>query len=228
LTVLSLALLLGGCAVRTGSPVPQPVTPQAWSRQDDGIRTDRADLARWWSDFRDPLLDSLIERAVRGNLDLRIAEERVREARATRGYTAATRQLPNTGLDGGFTQTRRSSGSIPSLGEPSDERNLNPRQYGMYQVGFDASYELDLFGGGRASVSAAEADAQAAEENLRNTRVSVIAEVARNYLELREAQERLAVARNTLAGQQELVRLTSLREQAGFANNLDVTRAQAL
>jgi len=229
-TVMSLALLLGGCAVRTRPQSAHPVTPETWSQQGDGFQTGQADLTQWWKGFQDPVLDSLIERAVRGNLDLRIAEERVREARATRGYTAATRQLPNTGLDGGFTQTRRSSRSpvVPSLGDTSGGRDLVPNQYGMYQAGFDASYELDLFGGGRASVSAAEADAQAAEESLRHTRVSVIAEMARNYVELRESQERLEVARKTLAGQQELLRLTSLREQAGFANDLEVTRARAL
>jgi NodT family efflux transporter outer membrane factor (OMF) lipoprotein len=208
--LVAAALLLSGCAVRTSSRTPQTPLPPAFAaaRQDDSVRADKADLSAWWKEFRDPVLDSLVDRAVKGNIDLRIAAERVREARATRGYTAAARQLPNTGLSGGYSDRSNSETS-------------------MYQTGFDASYEFDLFGGARASIRAADADAQATEEAMRNTLVTVAAETARNYLELREAQERLAVARKNLKAQEEVLRLTELRRNAGLTSDFDTTRARA-
>ena len=92
LVIAAVTLLLAGCGVRTAGRVPTPALPKAYAagRQDAAVQADKADLAEWWKTFHDPLLDSLVERAVAGNLDLRIAQERVREARATRSYTSAT------------------------------------------------------------------------------------------------------------------------------------------
>lgn len=207
-------LLLAGCGVRRTGRVPTPSLPEAYAagRQDAAVRTDKADLAEWWKTFRDPLLDSLVERAVAGNLDLRMARERVREARATRGYTAATRRLPDAGLSGGYSD--RGSGGLS-------------QNSGLYQTGFDAAYEVDIFGGAGASVRAAEADAQATEEAARDTLVTVAAETARNYLELRQAQERLQLAGQTLKAQEETLRLTELRRNAGLTSDFDTTRAKA-
>ena len=204
------ALTISGCAVRTPHRTPVPSLPEAYTAAEQvaSVRFDKADLATWWREFKDPTLDSLIERGVAGNLDVKIAQERVREARATRGYTAATRQLPNTGMNGGYSDR-----STPGAG--------------MFQTGFDTSYELDLFAGARASVKAADADAEASEENVRNTLVTVVAETARNYLELRETQERLALSKNTLAAQEEALRLAELRRNAGLTSTLDTARATA-
>jgi NodT family efflux transporter outer membrane factor (OMF) lipoprotein len=209
--VAAAAALLSGCAARSAGRVPSPPVPEVYhaGQQDPGITAERADLARWWMEFEDPLLDSLVERAAAGNFDLKIARERVREARATRGYTAATKRLPNTDLGGGYSDTNRSAGA------------------GLYQTGFDASYELDIFGGGRASVRASEADAQAAEEAVLNTLVTVVSETARNYLELRETQQRLDVARKTLKAQEESLRLAEVRRSAGLTSDFDATRARA-
>lgn len=214
------ALLLGGCAVRTQSRTPAPPVPAAYAagQSDPAVRADSTDLNDWWKNFRDPLLDSLIERTVAGNIDLRIAQERVREARATRGYTAATRRLPDAGITGGYSD--RGGGGNSS-------QNLVSRGSGLYQSGFDAAYELDLFGGARASVRAAEADAQAAEESMRNTLVTAVSETAQNYLELRETQNRLEVARQTLKAQEETLRLLELRRDAGLIPDFDAVRARA-
>jgi NodT family efflux transporter outer membrane factor (OMF) lipoprotein len=210
------ALLLGGCAVRSSREAPPPALPESYAAAGDlGAAADPRILAQWWKDFGDPLLDSLIERTVSGNLDLRIAEERVREARATRGYTAATRRSPNAGVSGGYSDRSGGRQEFTSSGT------------GLYNTGFDASYELDLFGGARASVRAAEADARATEEGMRHVLVTAVAETARNYMELRESQERLEVARKTLATQEEALRLTELRRKAGLTSDFDTTRAKA-
>ena len=212
-------LLLAGCArVRTSTPTPAAPLPGAYAagQQDGAIRMDKADLSRWYRSFGDPLLDSLVERAVAGNLDLRIARERAREARAVRGYTAATRRLPDAGLSGGASER---GGGMSS--------NFGSRDSNLYQTGFDASYELDLFGGARAGVAAADADAQATDEAARNALVTVVAETARSYLELRQAQERLEVARQSLHAQEESLRLTELRRDAGLTSDFDTTRAKA-
>ncbi len=214
------AVVLSGCAVRTNARVPAVGMPAGYSApQDATVQTSAADLASWWKSFQDPTLNSLVDRAVKGNIDLRIARERVREARAVRGYTSASRQLPNTGITGGYTER---SGSSRGSNFISTGNNTS-----LYQTGFDASYELDLFGGARASVKAAEADAQATEEAVRNTLVSVAAETARNYMDLRAAQERLAVAQKNLKAQEETLRLTDLRKNAGLVSDLDTSRARA-
>ncbi len=219
LVIAAAALLLAGCGVRTAARVPTPALPKAFAArsQDAAVNGDTADLAQWWKNFKDPLLDSLVERAVAGNLDLRTAQERVREARATRSYTSATRRLPDTGITGGYSD--RGGGGAA--------RSFLTRDSGLYQTGFDAAYEIDIFGGARASVRAAEADAQATEEAARGTLVSVTAETAGAYLDLRQAQERLEVARKTLQAQEESLRLTEIRRNAGLTSDFDVTRAKA-
>ncbi len=211
------SLVLTGCAVRTTSRAKPPAMPESYvtGMQDASIKTDRADLAKWWQDFNDPLLNSLVDRAVAGNIDLKIAQERIREARATRGYTVATRQLPQAGLTGGYSESHRGGNSLGSAGS------------GLFQTGFDASYEIDLFGGARASVIAATADAQATEEAMRNTLVTVAAETARNYLELRAAQERLDVSKKALSAQEKTLELTELRRKAGLTSEFDTERAKA-
>ncbi len=213
-----LTVTLTGCAVRTSYKTPTPPVPAGYAggAEDRAISNRTADLTKWWENFNDPLLDSLIDRVIAGNIDLKIAQERIREARSTANYTSATRRLPNTGVSGGYSD--RSSGA---------NRNFTTTGSSLYQTGFDASYELDLFGGARASVTAAKADAAATEEAMRNTLVSVTAETARNYLELRRAQERLEVARKNLKAQEETLRLTEIRRDAGLVSNFDATRAKA-
>jgi NodT family efflux transporter outer membrane factor (OMF) lipoprotein len=217
LPVAAAGFVLSGCAVRTTARVPQISTPAGYSaaEHDPSMRAEAADLKEWWTSFNDSTLDSLVERAIRGNIDLRIAQERVREARATRGYTAATRRLPDLGMSGGYSDRSSSNQNFASGGN------------GLFQTGFDASYELDFFGGARASVSAAEADALAAEEAARASQVTVVSEVARSYMELRQLQERLELARKSLESQKEILRLTELRRQAGLTTELDVARATA-
>jgi outer membrane protein, multidrug efflux system len=105
--------------------------------------------------------------------------------------------------------------------------SLIPNTYGSYQPYFDASYELDLFGGVRRQVEAASAEAQSYEENLRNTLVSAVAEVARDYLQLRQNQEQLATARRALASREDTLKITQVRYKAGLVTDLDLANAAA-
>jgi multidrug efflux system outer membrane protein len=162
----------------------------------------RATLATWWTTFNDSKLSSLIERAAAGNLDLKKARARVREARARRGIAEAGLQ-PTVSFSGSPTWNN----TIGYSG--TNDANIlsaeNPTN--LYSVNFDAAWELDIFGGVRRSVEAAEGDLQASEEDLRNVLVSLLSEVALNYVDVRVYQDRLAVADSNLRSQSETCQL---------------------
>jgi outer membrane protein TolC len=170
-------------------------------------------LAAWWKTLNDPELSSLIDHAVLGNLDLKTAIARVREARARRGIAKAD-LFPTADATGSASWSRinRNEGSSTS----SD----------FYAAGFDAGWELDIFGGVRRSVEAAEADFQASEENLRNVLVSLLAEVALNYIDVRTSQLQIAVAEANLEAQSETYQLTQWRYEAGLSDELAVQQAR--
>ena len=188
---------------------------------------DAAAAAAWWRLFRDPLLDALIERAVKSNLDLLQADTRIREARAVR-ILARAELFPR--IDSGFDY-RRSSGAAGVSGGPEGESLIGSAggsgSRGQWQGGFDASWEIDLFGRVRRSVEASEADLAAAEEGRRAVLVSVTAEVARNYAELRGFQRELAVTEDNIVIQKKSVELSRQRHAAGFVGYLDVANAEA-
>jgi len=200
LTVMLAALITGGC-VTVGHDYKRPDLPESgsWNGEMAGgleAKTPATgSLARWWAGLRDPLLTSLIERAVAGNHDLKEARAKVREARARRGI-AGGGQFP--ALDATGSGTRRRGSEETGSSETRD----------LYSTGFDASWELDIFGGVRRSVEAAEADLQAENEGLRDVLVSLISEVALNYVEVRTYQARLAVAEENLKAEEETCQLT--------------------
>jgi NodT family efflux transporter outer membrane factor (OMF) lipoprotein len=178
--------------------------------------------AAWWDGFDDPQLGDLVERAVVQNHDLRIATAAVREARALRVETMLD-LAPTVTSAGGFTQSRISSDNVRtsgSLGEIDRDR-------GLYDAGFDASWELDLFGRVRRSVEASTADLVATEGRLRDVLVSIQAEVARAYMDLRGAQLRLDVAERNAANQQSTYDLTIALLEGGRGTELDTARAEA-
>lgn len=214
-------LLLSGCAVGPDHAPPNAPNQSAWPAPlEAGVSTEAADLRAWWSGFHDPILDSLIDRAFAGSLDLREAAARVKEARALRGLATADR-LPAVDARGSGTLRRSSGNSFGGPGGPPGEES------DLYDAGFDASWELDLFGGVRRSIEAADADAAAAVESQRDARVVLAAEVARNYILYRSAQARLGIARQNVQAQQETLDLSSDRFNAGIASELDVARARA-
>ncbi len=216
---LLMALLLGGCAtVGPDYRAPEPQLPAAWSRGAiEAARPERPsaeELAQWWQRFDDPLLATLVTDALAAGLDIRDAEARLREARASRGVAAADR-FPT--LSASASASRNRSSSESGSGRASD----------LYAAGFDASWELDLFGATRRAVEAADADVGAAEADLQDAQVTLAAEVALSYVELRTYQARLAIARQNLASQTETYQLTSWRAQAGLTTELDVAQARS-
>jgi NodT family efflux transporter outer membrane factor (OMF) lipoprotein len=220
-----LALLLAGlagCAVRPDYILPQISAPQSWHAElGGGATADQADpltLASWWTALNDPILTSLIDRAVQGNLDLKKARARVREARARRGINQAD-LFPTLNATGSATYSR-GSGSVSTA---QGSYAITARD--SYSVGLDASWELDVFGGVRRSIEAATADLQASGEDLRNVLVSLLGEVALNYIEARTFQARLAIAEANLAAQVETYELTAVRVEAGLTTALDVEQA---
>jgi outer membrane protein, multidrug efflux system len=169
-------------------------------------------LASWWTILNDPLLSNLINRAVSGNLDLKKAKARVREARARRGLAMAD-FFPVIDADGSAARNRGSE----SLG--TGETTV------LYNAGFDASWELDIFGGIRRSVEASEADLGASREDLRDILISLIGEVAQNYIEMRTYQTRLAAMEANAGTLEETLQMASWRFEAGLIDDLALEQA---
>jgi multidrug efflux system outer membrane protein len=208
-----------GCTVGPDRRTPVVPLPDTWSAlPESGVSAQSVSLTQWWTNLNDPELNSLIDRAVQSNLDLQIAQGRIREARALRGVAAAD-VWPTLNVDGAYTRKRGSqnAGAVSSAGIDTD----------LFQSGFDAVWELDVFGRVRRAIEAAEATKRSAEENRRDVLVSLVAEVARNYVELRGVQQQLTVVRNTIAAQSQTVDLTRARFDAGLTSALDVAQAEA-
>ena len=223
----ALALVLfQGCAVGPNYQPPKTAAPAQWSAPLAGGETNlEPSLASWWKSFNDPQLDSLVERAVNSNHDLRIAGARVREARAL--YRIASSQLWPTVDAGGSYARQNQSKNQPVLGSLPMPSGI-PFENNVYQAGFDASWEIDVFGGNRRAVEAGKAEVAAAEFGRRNVLVTLLGEVARNYVELRGCQRRLEIANKNLKTQEEALALTQDRFKNGLTSDLDVQQAATL
>jgi NodT family efflux transporter outer membrane factor (OMF) lipoprotein len=217
------------CAVGPDFKKPAPEAPEAWTGQagapeaGPGQPVEPAELAQWWRLFDDPLLVSLVEEALAANLDLKTAETQLRQARAARGV-AVGGLFPAVTASGAYLREQMSNapGSNPSSKQTA---NLNPVQ-DLFQSGLDAVWELDLFGGQRRQVEAAGAGVQAAVENIRDVRVSTIAEVALDYIQLRGAQRQIAIAQDNLKAQRVIAAITRRLKNAGFDSALDLANAE--
>src|SRR5499425_194729 len=230
-TLIGFFLFAAGCAVGPNYQNPDLPVPSTWiEAQQKGVQVRPTELTRWWTSFNDPLLDSLIERAVQSNLDLRIAEARIREARGAR-VLAAAGFWPTVNVSSAYSWNRASGNAIGSPTQNGGAVAAAPSnaklEQNFYQTGFDASWEIDVFGGVRRSVEAADATLQATVEDRRDVLVTLLGEVARNYIDLRGFQRRLAVARDNLKTQQDTLELTQVRFQAGLASDLDVAQQEA-
>ncbi|MFN7020807.1 MAG: efflux transporter outer membrane subunit [Phycisphaerales bacterium] len=221
-------LWIGGCAVGPDYQRPEPAAPMRGEFSSKAESVERSSTVgaalpdpAWWGVLNDPTLTSLIGDAIVANYDLRIAESRVRQARAARGI-AESAGLPQVG-SGASYQRSRDSENVPqgSFGNNSSSGR------DTYFAGLDASWELDFFGGIRRSVEAATADVQAAEETRRDVLVTLTAEVASNYVELRGVQRRIAVTQDNINVQTETLELVRSRFNAGLVSELDVAQATA-
>lgn len=217
--LIILTMALPACTVGPDYHPPQVETPERWSGEAQGVvAADAIAVARWWTLFCDAQLDGLIDRAVVANKDLGIAAARIREARARRGIIAAD-GLPAVDVSGAYARSRRSENSS------SGTESVGPQD--LFQAGFDAGWEIDIFGGVRRAVEAADAGIAAEEENRRDVLVTLLAEVARNYLELRGSQRRIMTARENIEAQRQTLEMTQGRFAAGLSSRLDVAQAEA-
>jgi NodT family efflux transporter outer membrane factor (OMF) lipoprotein len=224
------ALLLSGCpAVGPDYKPPEMPVPGQWTETAavTGPHAEQPD--QWWKAFNDPVLDKLISDAIASNLDLKLALERVKDARALRSATIAA-GLPS--LDARSNVSRR----FNNTSSPTSQTGTSPvgggfgigNQYvNIFQMGFDAQWELDFFGGVRRAVEAADATIDVEVENSRDVLVTLLGDVARNYIELRANQRLIAITRENLQAQQETLELTQIRQQSGLASMLEVAQSQA-
>jgi NodT family efflux transporter outer membrane factor (OMF) lipoprotein len=214
-----------GCTVGPNYQPPNPHVPGTWSgpvaaEGNQPTTVTEQDLIRWWTTFGDQVLTSLVERAVNSNLDLKQAEARILQARASRNIVTAG-LWPAASVTGSFTRSESPvSATIPGA---SGEVYSN-----LYTSNVDAAWELDIFGGVRRDVEAANADVQAAIEDRRSVLVTLVAEVALNYIDLRSFQQRIIIAEENLKAQKHSAELTRQRFQGGFVSALDVANADAL
>jgi NodT family efflux transporter outer membrane factor (OMF) lipoprotein len=245
------ALTLSGCMVGPDFHEPKPGTPPAWVSMTDPpppmpttipstqattepttqstASMTEAQVAQWWWNFDDPQLNSLIERAIDSNIDVKLAEARIRQARASRGVVASA-FWPTVNTNASYTRSDTGRGANVQVtttpgGGTSTARISTGKD--LYAAGLDAAWELDIFGGVRRDIEASEADIQAAIEDRRDVLVTLTSEVALNYLDLRGFQRQLAIARQNLAAQQYTADLTRRRQRGGFVSALDVAQADA-
>lgn len=217
-------LLLAGCAVGPRYKRPAVSVAKNWT-VDQSLGTNTGEpTEQWWTSFNDPELTRLIQRAVKANLDLKLAAARVAEARAQTG-------VPKSGFFPAVNATASASRNrqrviAASSGTPKSAL-LVPIEFNNFQGGFDASWELDAFGRIRRGLQAAQADALAATEARRAVLITVVSDVGRAYVELRGLQLRLDIAEKNIKLQQDTLELTEVRAKAGLATELDVARAQA-
>jgi outer membrane protein, multidrug efflux system len=229
--VLVLTLLASvtvvGCMVGPDYRPPAMKLPTHWDGNDQQIKQvenqeDKTDLATWWQSFDDPILNQLVAQALSSNLDQKIALARVREERA---YLVISRAglFPSVDMSGSYTRQRYSAntpfGFFPQL---------LPRDENIYEAGFDASWELDIFGGIRRGIEASNANLAASIENSRDVRVAMLAEVARDYVAVRALERRLQIAKANLRDQNDSLSLAQARFEQGFAPELDVFQARSL
>ncbi len=211
----SAIVLVAGCAVGPAYTPPETSVPAAWTERGAAV-TAGDPVARWWTTFGDPVLDRLIERAIQANPQLHEAQARVREARAERAVVAGA-ELPS--IDGRASGSRDRRSDMQAVGPGGTTSTFDAR--------FDAAWEIDVFGGIASEVDAADAALGASIEARRDVLVSLMAEVARNYVELRAAQRQAEIARANLASQRESVDLARTLRDAGSGTDLDVARAES-
>jgi len=222
LGIAFLAALLFGCAVGPNYEAPPVSTPVQWNSGMSGGETNApVDLGQWWKNFNDTNLDSFIATAIQSNLTLRIAEAHVREARAQKGIVSAS-LWPWLGGSGSYSKNRYSAHAYPPLAG----FGISPA-YSLYDANLDATWELDVFGGTRRAVESASAQIGAAEYDQTNVLISVLAEVARDYISARAYQQRLIIVQENIQDQQQVVDLTSNLYESGLGNDLAVEQAQA-
>ena len=251
--VLLVPVLLGGCNMGPNFLRPRADLPDSFLKPGEGARSSAVAEpmdAAWWSVFGDPELTKLAGRIAAENPDVQIAAIRLAESRAQAGVTASG-EFPAINANGSYTREKQSkNGAISLIGgspgaSPATQSNgLGGRQGGipqsggasgaatnpfdLFQSGFDASWELDIWGRVRRQVESAGAAIDASAETRRDMQVSMVAELARDYLQLRGTQESLRITRANLDTARQSAKLTAQRQAGGLTTELDVANAQSL
>jgi len=217
-----LALAAAGCTVGPDYVPPKTEAPAQWTEAKTpgliGTGPEAAQqLEQWWTGFKDPTLDRLVGQAIAGNLDLKIAEQRLVEARAERAQAAAG-FYPTLSASATAERQRYSTAlKFPPFGGIAN----------TFETGFDASWEIDVFGKTRRAVEAADASVAASAESRRDVLVSLLAELGQDYATLRSAQARLVIADRNIKADQDALDLTRDKYRGGLGNELDVAQAQS-
>ncbi|XXE67091.1 efflux transporter outer membrane subunit [Pseudomonas sp. R1-6] len=219
------AACLAGCMVGPDFTRPEngfdaaQLTPRQEHRGEPRSSTAAVPM-QWWRLFNDALLTQLLARTLEGNLDLQMAAERIEQSRARLGIAAA-QLLPTVGANASYAREALSEhGKFAALGAPTDPSNF-------WQLGFDANWEVDLWGRARRSRESAEATAQASVYDREAARVALTAEVARTYLQLRGTQAQLDIARQNQAVAERTLALAESRERNGVATRFETSSARA-
>ena len=213
--VSAVAAMLGGCTVGPDYERPQLDVPASWSTAAAEASQEKLELlSEWWVQFDDPVLTDLIEQAVANNPDRDLALARVREARARLRATKAD-VLPTITSDSTATTSRTATflGSVV--------------EFDQYETGFDASWEIDIFGRTRRSIESSRATIEAREADYLDVITSLVAEVARTYLDIRSLDQRLVIVTESVEVQERSLDLVRARTGAGFVSGLDLEQAVA-
>jgi NodT family efflux transporter outer membrane factor (OMF) lipoprotein len=228
LSGLLLTLALAGCTVGPKYKGPSTTALAPFHNQIDDAANDSSSvvpLDRWWTGFNDPMLATVVQRTLDQNLDLAAALARVNQARAA-AAGAGAQLLPT--VDFGATAIAERQSLQGNLGTIASQVPTYRRDIHEYTLGPAASWEIDLFGGLRRGAAASRAEAEAAEADRASTRVTVAAEAADAYLQIRGDQARLGVARDQIANDDHLLQLVRNRYEAGAATKREIAQAEAL
>lgn len=217
--LIAAPMVLAGCMlVGRSYTSPEAITPDTWHQSlTADLGSGSSSLEKWWTRFNDPTLNRLIGTARDSNRELAIAYERINEARSARGI-ARSQLFPQVDFNGSVSRNRSSQNTGNPAGGVTND---------FWSTGLDAGWEIDFFGGVRRSIESADASVAATEEFYRDTMVSLLAEVAFAYIEIRTLDERIRLAQQNISNQSDSVDLTKDRLQAGLSPELDVSQAES-
>jgi NodT family efflux transporter outer membrane factor (OMF) lipoprotein len=216
-----LALLLTGCIVGPDYQKPEIATPKQWSvASETQVKT----LDKWWQNFNDPILNQLVVDAINANLDLKQTLDRIKDARSQRTATIAA-GLPSFSSKSNVNRRLNSSASTSSTSQAGGF-GVSNQIINLLQLGIDAQWEVDFFGGVQRAIEVADATIDSEIEHRRDVLVTLLGEVARNYIELRGNQQLIVITEANLRSQQDTLNLLKVRQQAGLADMLEVSQAE--
>ncbi len=228
--IFGLSVFISGCTAGNDYRKPATEMPEKWTGSDESSNNKNATL-KWWSCFRDKILSSLVEKALENSHDIKMASARLRQSRALNA-SASSYLWPQADASASYKRTGSGSNDRTSSFSSSSSVSSSPSsaggsEYDSFRAGFDASWELDFFGGNRKGVEAAEADVRASEEDVKAVMLTVSAETAADYLDLRAVQEQIEASSRNLETQRKILEITGRKYRAGLTSRLDYTSAEA-